>query len=540
MSVLALNPRADLLKGVAAVSANRNAATGLQAILKTNLGPRGTLKMLVGGAGQVKITKDGNVLLHEMQIQHPTASMIARAATAQDDVTGDGTTTNVLIIGELMKQASWNISEGVHPRLLIEGIELARAEALKILERVKIPLVKEVKEGSVVMDRELLLSVARTALRTKLHHKIADQLTEAVTDAVMCVRKEDDTCDLHMIEVLHMKERFANDTRLIRGMLLDHGARHSDMPKRLKNCYIFTCNVSLEYEKSEVNSGFFYSSAEQREKLVDAERRFTDDKVKKIIDLKKQVCTPENGMTFVVINQKGIDPPALDMFAKENIIAIRRAKRRNMERLTLCCGGNAMNSVEDLTSDDLGFAEEVYEKTLGDEKFTFIEGVRNPHSCAILIKGQNDHTIAQIKDAIRDGLRAVKNTIDDKALIAGAGAFELACHAQLLEFKRSVTGKSKLGVQAFADAMLIVPKCLAQNSAFDVQATIITLLEAYEKDPTKPVGLDIITGQPINPATEGIWDNYRVKRQMLQIAPALAHQLLLVDEVIKAGKQMNK
>merc|ERR1719454_115852 len=202
-----------------------------------------------------------------------------------------------------------------------------------------------------------------------------------------------------MVEVMHMKHKLTTESRLVRGIVMDHGSRHPDMPKQLENCYILTANVSLEYEKSEVNAGFYYSSAEQKDKLVDSERRFTDEKVKKIIELKKKVCTEENKKSFVLINQKGIDPPSLEMLARENIIALRRAKRRNMERLPLIVGGSACNSVDDLTVEDLGTADLVYEQTLEDEKFTFIEGVRNPHSCTVLCKGPNEHSIGQMKDA---------------------------------------------------------------------------------------------------------------------------------------------
>merc|ERR1719262_1266257 len=221
-----------------------------------------------------------------------------------------------------------------------------------------------------------------------------------------------------------MREALASDTKLVRGLVLDHGARHPDMPKRLENCYILTMNVSLEYEKSEVNAGFFYSNADQRDKLVQSERTFTDEKVKKIIELKRKVCTEENKKSFVVINQKGIDPPSLEMLARENIIALRRAKRRNMERLPLVCGGVAVNSVDDLDPDDLGYADVVYEQTLEDEKYTFIEGVKFPHSCTLLIKGPNPHSIVQLKDAIKDGLRSVQNAVEDECLVPGAGAFE--------------------------------------------------------------------------------------------------------------------
>lgn len=545
MAVSVVNAKADVLRAAAALSANCNAAKGLQEVLKSNLGPRGTIKMLVGGAGQVKLTKDGSVLLHEMQIQHPTAAMIARASTAQDEVTGDGTTSNVLLIGELMRNCERYVAEMLHPRTLCEGIEAARVECLRFLDEMRIPL-KKAPSG--LPEREVLMNVARTALRTKLHGRLADSLAEDLVDAVVILsapeKKEDGTTtgvprpiDLHMVEVLHMRHRLANETRLIRGIVMDHGARHPDMPRSLRNCYILTLNVSLEYEKSEVNSGFFYSSAEERSKLVEAERRFTDEKVLKIIELKRQVCTPENGRSFVVLNQKGIDPPSLDLMAKENIIALRRVKRRNMERLMLCCGGSPVNCIEDLSEADLGKADHVYEQTLGEDKFTFVEGVENPSSCTVLIKGPNDHTIAQMKDAVRDGLRAVRNVIEDEVLIPGAGAFEIAAYVKLMEFRKKVSGKKRLGVEAMANALLVIPKTLAANSGLDAQEVVLSLAEKFEGT-EQPVGVDVMTGDPISPAMEGIFDTYRVKRQLLSIAPTLAQQLLLVDEVIKAGKSM--
>merc|ERR1719405_454033 len=182
-------------------------------------------------------------------------------------------------------------------------------------------------------------------------------MAEAVVDAVRCIKTENAPLDLHMVEILHMKHKLVTETKLIKGLVLDHGARHPDMPKRLENCYILTCNVSLEYEKSEVNSGFFYSSAEQRDKLVESERKFTDEKCKQVIEMKRKVCTDENKKSFVLLNQKGIDPPSLEMLAREGIIALRRVKRRNMERIPLCCGGVAVNSVDDLDEDDLGYCE---------------------------------------------------------------------------------------------------------------------------------------------------------------------------------------
>eukprot|EP00607_Mallomonas_marina_P008019 CAMPEP_0182417632 /NCGR_PEP_ID=MMETSP1167-20130531/2084_1 /TAXON_ID=2988 /ORGANISM="Mallomonas Sp, Strain CCMP3275" /LENGTH=544 /DNA_ID=CAMNT_0024591327 /DNA_START=39 /DNA_END=1673 /DNA_ORIENTATION=+ len=524
-----VNPNAEIVSSSQCLMVNVSAARGLQNVLKTNLGPKGTLKMLVGGAGQIKITKDGNVLLHEMQIQHPTAMMIARAATAMDDEVGDGTTTSVLFVGELLKQAERYISEGLHPRLITEGYEIARDMTLEFLEAFKVP------QPNIFNDRELLTNVARTSLRTKLSKDLADKMSDNIVNAMLSISTQDQPIDLHMVEIMHMQHRSGSDSTFINGLVLDHGARHPDMPTRLENVHILTCNVSMEYEKAEVQAGFFYSNAEDREKLIESERKFTDEKVRQIIAFKRTVC--KQGESFAIINQKGIDPMSLDMLAKEGIIALRRAKRRNMERLTLACGGNPVNSVDDLEPTVLGWAGRIHEETLGDEKYTFIEDVKEGKSCTILIRAPNKHTIDQIKDAIRDGLRAIKNAMEDKALVPGAGAFEVAAYRMLQRRKTAVHGRAKLGVQAFAEAMLIVPKVLAENSGFDVQDCLIKVEDEQESSELA-IGLDLLTGETCLPSAEGIWDSYTVKKQSLQLATVLSTQLLLVDEVMKAGKNM--
>jgi len=483
------------------------------------------MKMLVSGAGDIKITKDGNVLLHEMQIQHPTASLIARASTAQDDVTGDGTTSTIVLIGELLKQADLVITEGLHPRIITEGFDLAKNKSLEVLEDLKIPI---------AINRENLIPVARTSLRTKVHKDLADLLTEICVDAVLQIKQKDEALDLYMVEIMEMRHKTELDSQLIKGIVMDHGARHPDMPKKVQNAFILTCNVSLEYEKSEVNSGFFYKTAEEREKMLKAEHEFIEERVKKIIQLKKKVCDGTN-KSFVVINQKGIDPVSLDMLAKEGIIALRRAKKRNMERLTLACGGSPMNSFDDINEDCLGYAGSVYEHVLGEDKFTFVENCKNPLSVTILIKGPNKYSLVQTKDAIRDGLRAIKNAIDDGAVVPGAGAFEIAAYNALQSYKNEVKGRPRLGVQAFAEALLIIPKVLAQNAGFDSQDTIVKLQEESKKGGDHVIGLDLETGEAFLPGDAGIRDNYIVKKQMLNSTVVIASNLLLVDEIMRAG-----
>lgn len=544
-SIELINPKAESIRRAAALQVNTNGAMGLAGVVKGNLGPRGTLKMLVDGAGQIKMTKDGKVLLSEMQIQNPTAAMIARTAVAQDDQVGDGTTSVVLLVGELLKQADRYISEGVHPTVIGEGFDLAKKEALAFLDKFKV---------AVKLDRPTLINIANTSLATKVSTSLARQLAADVVDSVIAIRPPApskgasdqwrEPIDLHMVEIMKMQHRTASETQLIRGLVLDHGARHPDMPKRVENAFVLTLNVSLEYEKTEVNSGFFYSSAEQREKLVESERKFVDAKVKKIVDLKNAVCdqavdSKEKKKNFVLINQKGIDPLSLDILAKNGIFALRRAKRRNMERLQLVCGGIAQNSVDDLTPSILGWAGLVYEHALGEEKYTFIEEVKDPKSVTLLIKGPNAHTIQQIQDALRDGLRAVKNAIEDECLIPGAGAFEVSCSAYLSgTVKKSAKGRVKMGVQAFADALLVIPKTLAQNGGFDVQDAVVALQD--EEAEGRVVGIDLESGDPVDPSALGIWDNYRVKRQMLHSCSVIAVNLLSTDEILRAGRSSLK
>lgn len=289
MSIRDVNPNAEIVSKTQARAVNVAAGVGLMNVLKSNLGPRGTLKLLVGGAGQLKLTKDGLVLLKEMQIQHPTAALIARTATAQDDVTGDGTTSTVLLCGELMRQADRHVSEGLHPRILVEGLEKARDAALEFLNTVKV----EYEAVAMVEDRDLLVNIAMTSLNTKVDPDMSKTLGEALVSAMQCIYPgPEEPIDLHRVEILSIPRTstYGEGTQFINGIVMDHGARHPDMPDVLHNCKIMTCNVSLEYEKTETQSGFFYSSAEEREKLVESERKWLDERCKQVIDFKRSVC----------------------------------------------------------------------------------------------------------------------------------------------------------------------------------------------------------------------------------------------------------
>ena len=537
-----------------ALMRNLQAARGLQSIMKSNLGPKGTLKMLVSGSGSIKLTKDGNVLLHEMSIVHPTASLIARAAAAQDEFTGDGTTTNVMLVGELLWQCGQYLSDGVHARVLVEGFELAKDQALAFLEKYKCHPLAGITDEKARLEAEktLMEQVARVSLRTKVSPvAFADQLASIVTGAIEVVRNDvvGSTFDLHMVEIMQMPFHLADETQLVRGLVLDHGARHHDMPRRVANAYLLVCNVSMEYEKSEVNSSLTYSSAAERVEMAAAERSRCDEIVKQAIALLGELRKKDPTANLVVINQKGIDPPALQMFADAGILALRRAKRRNMERLTHACGGVPLNTLDGATIDQLGHADVVYEQTIGEDKYTFVEGCRFPRSCTILIKGSDQHTMTQIKDALRDGLRAAKNLVDDGfAVVAGAGAFEVACAQDILRTAATSAGlgKARLGMEAYAHALEVVPKTLASNAGLDAIDTLLAVQGAQNREhegkegkKMSYMGVGLEDGNPIDAAKEGIWDNVIVKQRAIQSATVIAQQLLLVDVVLGTKKEAN-
>ncbi|SCP05174.1 T-complex protein 1 subunit zeta, putative [Plasmodium ovale] len=541
MSIHVLNRKADSLRASSVLLTNINASKGMYEIIKSNLGPKGSYKMLVSASGGIKITKDGNVLLNEMMIQHPTATMLSRICSSIDETLGDGSSSNLIVATSLIYLSEkYILYESIHPRIITHGFDAVKNVLLHILEDMKIPINMDVN-----FNKEILYNVAKTCVRTKLPIPLADKLADDLVESIKIIYNPEKQIDLHMIEIMDVKRNMSINTKLVRGMVLDHGCRHPNMPNKLTKCFILVLNVSLEFEKSEVYSSFVYSNAEDRDKLVESERKFTDDKVKKIIELKKQLVEKklkeENEMyNFAVFNQKGIDPLSLDLLAKENIMALRRIKRRNLERIVLCCGGNPCNNVYDLCEEDVGYAGLVYEICINDEKYTFIEEVINPKSCTIFIQAPNDYTIKQIKDAIRDGLRSIKNAIEDKCVISGAGSFEIMAYCKLKDEEKKIKGKQKFAFDIYANSLLNIPKVLLENSGLDIHQTLFNVIDKYNADRSEPLGVDLDTGEPIVAHLKGIYDNYCVKKQILSIATAISQQILLVDEIIRAGKSMGE
>lgn len=522
-----LNQNSEASRKEQSLMMNIHAAKSLESILKSNLGPKGTLKMLVSGSGSIKLTKDGRVLLNEMHIQHPTANLIARCATSQDDIVGDGTTSTVLLCGEIMKQCERYLFEGIHPRLLVEGIELGRTHLFEFITKLIQPIN--------FSEQSVLENAVKSVLQTKINVEFLNELSKIIVESIKIIKKEKEMIDLFMVEIQSIKSKFTTNTQLIKGLVMDHGTRHPGMPHDIRNVFVLTCNVSLEYEKSEVNSSVFYSNVQQRNEMVKNERKWADDQVNKIIKLKQKLIEKYgNDVNLLVVNQKGIDQPSLDKLAAANIMALRRAKRRNMERLTLACGGVALNSFEDeISIESLGKCGHVYEMIVGEEKYTFVEECEDPKSCTILIRGSDDQQIDQLKDTIRDGLRACKNAIEDGGIVLGAGAFELQCWKELNEFSKTVKGKAKLGVEVLANSLLIIPKTLIENSGYDVIERLYELQDNILEG--KIGGVDIENGG-FKEITD-VWDGVRVKKQMIQLATVLASQLMLIDVVMRCGNK---
>ncbi|XP_055490357.1 T-complex protein 1 subunit zeta-like [Leucoraja erinacea] len=506
-----------------ALAINVTAARALQELLKSSLGPRGTVKMLVSEAGEVRMTKSGGALLREMRLQHPTASLVAQAAVTMGDTAGDGVISVVLLVGEMLRRAEILVSEGVHPRLIVEGLEAAKEEAIGCLDELW-----EDQEDSIMRK------VARTSLGTKLCPMLAEGLTQLVVEAVMAISHRREPVDLRLVGLVEMSQGMELDTTLVKGLVLEHGARHPGMRRRVEDAFILGLNMALELGRPRDNASCFHKDVEDRESFTKAERRTAQEKVDKILALKREVCG-HSGKGFVVVNQKGIDPLALEELAREGVVALRRTKRSDMERLPLACGGQTVSSVVELTTEILGQAGLVHQQTMGERTYTFIEGCHNPRSVTVVIRGPNQHVTGQLREAVRCGMLAVKNTFEDGCAMPGAGAVEirignwLANHAQ-----PKVKGAARLGFRAFADAILVIPKTLAQNAGYHPQETVGKALEAEERT-TLPVGIDLSTGGLVEGWETPVWDNATVKHQLIHTSTAIVRNILLVDNIVTTG-----
>ena len=489
--------------------------------LKTTLGPRGMDKMLVDSLGDITITNDGFTILDEMDLEHPIGKMIKEAAKTQQDTVGDGCTTATILTGELLKKASELLDQDIHPTVIISGFRKAVARALEVLEETGV----EVDLG----DRETLRKVARTSMSSKTIGGAAEHFAEIAIDAVRQVaekRGDEDYVDKDNIQIVKKEGRGLAETELIRGIVLDKEVIHTGMPKKIEGAKIALVNTAIEVEKTE----------------FDAEIRIRDPThIKAFLDqeadmLKKMVDKVTNSGANVLLCQKGVDDVAQQLLAKAGVLAVRRVKESDMENLSKATGAEVVTSLEDLRAEDLGWAGVVEERKIGDDKMVFVEDCKEPTAVSILIRAGLERMMEEAERAMDDAISVVADVYRTPRIVAGGGAVEAELARQLRGYAVKIGGREQLAIEAFSDALEVVPRTLVENAGHDVLDSTVALRAAHEKEGGPYMGVDVYSGDVVDMRERGVLDPAKVKEQALKTATELASMILRIDDVIAATK----
>ena len=518
--VLILKEGSTRTRGREAQHNNIMAARIIAEAVKSSLGPKGMDKMLVDSLGDVTITSDGKTILDEIDVEHPAAKMMVEVAKTQDDEVGDGTTTSVVVAGELLTRAEELLEKNVHPTIIIDGYRKAADKALEVLEKIAIPVDPT--------DREALKKVAMTAMASKLVSENKEQLAEIAVDAVLHVaRKVGDEYRVDLDDIMVEKKpgESITETKLIKGIVLDKEVVHSGMPKRVENAKIALLNCPLEVEKTEFDAKIHIESPEEMEAFLKEEENMLKDMVEKI------AATGAN----VVICQKGIDDMAQHFLARKGILAVRRAKKSDMEKLSKATGGRIVTNIDDLKAEDLGIAELVEERKIGDDKMVFIEGCKNPRSVAILVRGGTERIVDEAERSIHDALCVVRDVVQEPKILAGGGAPEIEIAKYLREYAESLPGREQLAAQSFAEAIEVVPTTLAENAGLDPIDIISDLRAAHGRGEIW-AGVDVFEGKANDMKKLEVYEPLAVKKQVIKSATEAATMILKIDDVIAAGK----
>ncbi|ASJ10339.1 thermosome subunit [Thermococcus sp. P6] len=488
--------------------------------VRTTLGPKGMDKMLVDSLGDIVITNDGATILDEMDIQHPAAKMMVEIAKTQDKEAGDGTTTAVVIAGELLKKAEELLDQNIHPSIIIKGYTMAAEKAQKILDN----MAKKVTPD----DEKTLKNIAMTAITGKTAEEEKEYLAKIAVEAVKQVAEKDGETyrvDIDNIKLEKKEGGSIRDTKLIRGVVVDKEVVHPGMPKRVKNARIALINEALEVKETETDAEIRITSPDQLQAFLEQEERMLREMVEKIKDAGANVL-------FV---QKGIDDLAQHYLAKYGILAVRRVKKSDMEKLAKATGAKIVTNVRDLTSDDLGEAELVEERKVAGENMIFVEGCKNPKAVTILIRGGTEHVIDEVERALEDAIKVTKDVMEDGAILPAGGASEIELAIRLDEYAKEVGGKEALAIEAFAEAIKVIPKTLAENAGLDpIEVLVKVVSEHKEKGPN--VGIDVFEGEPADMMERGVIAPLRVPKQAIKSASEAAIMILRIDDVIAASK----
>ncbi len=500
-------------RGREAQSNNIMAAKAVAEAVRTTLGPKGMDKMLVDSLGDVVITNDGATILKEMDIEHPAAKMIVEVAKTQDNEVGDGTTSAAVISGELLKKAEELIDQDIHPTIIASGYRLASEKATEIIKT----LAKSVTKN----DRSVLLNIAGTAMTGKGAEANKDVLSEIAVSAMISIVDEDNKVDMDNIKVEKKVGARIEESKLIEGMIIDKERVHTNMPKKVADTKIALINTAIELKDTEVDAEISITSPEQLQSFLDQEEKMIKDIVEKVV---------KSGAT-VAFCQKGIDDMAQHYLAKAGIFAVRRVKKSDMEKLSKATGGKLVTNLDEITPADLGYAALVEEKKIGGDEMTFVTGCKNPKAVSILLRGGTEHVVDNIERALHDALRVVGVAIEDELLVAGGGSPEVEVSLRLQEYASTLSGREQLAVKAFADALEIIPRTLAENAGLDPIDMLMELRSHHEKG-QKTAGLNVYEGKVIDMWEAGVVEPLRVKTQAINAAAESAVMILRIDDII--------
>jgi len=518
--VLILKEGSSRSRGKTAQHNNIMAAKIIAETVKSALGPKGMDKMLVDSLGDATITSDGRTILDEIDVEHPAAKMMVEVAKTQDDEVGDGTTTSVIVAGELLGKAEELIDKKVHPTIVIDGYRKAADKALEILEKIAIKVEPT--------DKDFLKKVAMTSMASKLVSENREQLAEITVDAILHVANkvgDEYRVDLDDVMVEKKPGESMTDTKLIEGIVLDKEVVHAGMPKRVEEAKIALIDTALEVEKTEFDAKINIETPEQMEAFLHEEENMLREMVDKV---------SSKGVN-IVICQKGIDDMVQHFLARKGVSAVRRAKKSDMEKLAKATGGRVITNLDDFTEDDLGYAKLVEERKIGDDKMTFIEGCKNPKSVAILIRGGTERIVDEAERSIHDALSVIRDVVQEPKALAGGGAPELEMSRALRDYAESLPGREQLAVQKFADAIETVPTTLGENAGLDPIDILSELRARHDKGETW-AGVDVFDGKVKDMKKLEVYEPLAVKKQVIKSATEAATMILKIDDVIAAGK----
>jgi len=490
-------------------------------IVKTTLGPKGMDKMLVSDLGDIVITNDGATILEEMNVDHPAAKLMVEIAKTQDKEVGDGTTTSVVIAGNLLRKAGELLDQNIHPTVVIKGYELASKKAAESLDKIAEPVKPT--------DKEILTKIAMVAMGSKgigtedEKRKIATIIADAVMQ-VAETKNGKHVVDLDLIKIEKKAGGEVLDTELVRGVVVDKEVVHAGMPKSVKDAKILLLDIALEIEKTEVDAKIEITSPDQMQSFLNQEEKMMKDMVEKIAATKANV----------VFCQKGIDDLVQHYLSKKGILAARRVKKSDMEKLARATGATTASSLDGLKEADLGYAGDVEERKISGEAMIFVEKCKDPKSVTLFVRGGTDHVVSEVERAVVDARGAVSSALQDGKYVIGGGSVEMELSRYLQEYAVQIGGREQLAIQAFAESLESIPRALAENAGMDVIDTIVSLRNKHKEKGGVAVGVDVMAGKVVDLRASGIYEPAKVKRQAMASATETARLILRIDDIISA------